>query len=306
MTFAAAVCGAFLAVDRFAFAPTTAKWVAFGVAIGATVLSLGAAGVALIRVNHAFSGLSALAAAAAAWTVIAMLLFATPTAVWLAFAGGLVVLAVSVAALAVHETTVERVVYALEGAGHGVFAGRAAPVGAMSDGGSRIAWRTAISPPARSWAYWLAHTALAVTGAFIVLLTFAYRAPGGGVSLRWLAFAIAIAAACVAVVALTAAALSHGGRRSLDGTPSGRLAALLVSLLGAGSAVALIVTMPIYAGTTARWLAFALGCGIAGASLLALTIHEITSERVRHELEVAQPIIGVPATAAASAVPSTS
>ena len=67
----------------------------------------------------------------------------------------------------------------------------------------------------------------------------------------------------------------------------GRLAVLLVSLLGVGSAVALIVTLPIYAGTTARWLAFALGCEVAGASLLALTIHEITSERVRHELEIA-------------------
>ena len=92
MSFATAVCGAFLAIDRFAFAPTTAKWIAFGVAIGATVLALGAVGVALIRVNHAFSGFSALAVAAGAWTVIAMLLFATPTAIWLAFAGGLALL----------------------------------------------------------------------------------------------------------------------------------------------------------------------------------------------------------------------
>lgn len=65
---ATAVAGAFLAIDRFAFAPPAAKWIAFGVAIGATVLTLVASAAALIGVNHAFSGFSAVAVVAAAWT----------------------------------------------------------------------------------------------------------------------------------------------------------------------------------------------------------------------------------------------
>ena len=71
MTFAVAIGGAFLAIQRFAFAPTTAVWIAFAVASAAVVLSLAAVLVALLRENQAFSGLSALSALVAAWTVIA-------------------------------------------------------------------------------------------------------------------------------------------------------------------------------------------------------------------------------------------
>jgi hypothetical protein len=46
-------------------------------------------------------------------------------------------------------------------------------------------------------------------------------------------------------------------------------------------------------GVDARWWAFGLGAGLVGVSLLASTIHELSSERVRHELEVAHA--GVPA-----------
>ena len=306
---ATAISGAFLAIERFAFAPHTARWTAFGVAIGATVFSLSAGAVGLARVNRAFSGLSAAAAATAAWTIIAMLLFVAPTAPWLAFAGGVALLALSLAALAVHETTVERVVYALDGSAldRTTPAARASMERAVSlvDGRAAVAPRAAIRPPVSSWVYWVAHTALAATGAFVVLLTFAYSVPGSGVSLRWLAFAIGVAAAATASAAIVVAALNGVGPRSLDGKPSGRTAALLVSALSTAPAVALIVTMPVFAGTAARWIAFALGCGLAGASLLAMAVHEITSERVRHELEVAAPSLA-PATAVASASPSSS
>ena len=75
MTFAVAIGGAFLAIERFAFAPTTAVWIAFAVAAAAVVLSLAAALVALLRDNNAFSGVSALAALVAPWRVIATLVF---------------------------------------------------------------------------------------------------------------------------------------------------------------------------------------------------------------------------------------
>ena len=71
MTFAVAIGGAFMAIERFAFAPTNAIWIAFGVAVAAVVLSLAAALVALLRDNQTFSALSGESALVAAWTVIA-------------------------------------------------------------------------------------------------------------------------------------------------------------------------------------------------------------------------------------------
>lgn len=55
MTFAVAIGGAFLAAQRFAFAPTSAVWIAVGVAVAAVVLSLAAGLVALLRDSQAFS-----------------------------------------------------------------------------------------------------------------------------------------------------------------------------------------------------------------------------------------------------------
>jgi hypothetical protein len=46
---ATAVCAGFIVVAYFAFAPSSATWIVFGVAIAATVLSLGAFTVALLR-----------------------------------------------------------------------------------------------------------------------------------------------------------------------------------------------------------------------------------------------------------------
>ena len=146
MTFAVAIGGAFMAIERFAFAPTTAVWIAFGVAVAAVVSSLAATLVALLRDNQAFSGLSAISALVAAWTVIATRAFTTPTALWLAFAGGVVLLALSLRALALHETTVERVVHQLDVNGSGeTFA-------AIRRRGIEI------SGTMRSWLHWLGHT----------------------------------------------------------------------------------------------------------------------------------------------------
>jgi hypothetical protein len=40
-----------------------------------------------------------------------------------------------------------------------------------------------------------------------------------------------------------------------------------------------------------RWWTFGLGAGLAGVSLVASIAHELSSERVRHELEVAQTTV---------------
>jgi hypothetical protein len=41
-----------------------------------------------------------------------------------------------------------------------------------------------------------------------------------------------------------------------------------------------------------RWWTFGLAAGLVGVSLVASIIHELSSERVRHELEVAQTSVG--------------
>jgi len=281
-TLATALCGGFIVIVRFAFDSTSTPWIVFGVAIGATVLSLGAFLVALSRSSHAFSGLSALNALIGAWTIIAMLTLNKPAAGWLAFACGLGLLVVSLRALALHETSIERIVHALED--------EEADRGQLATTTNTSVRQFTVSAPMRSWLSWLTNTAIAVTGGFIVVLTFALTRPGTNhVSPRWVAFGLAIGVTCVAVGSLLDRALLRRNGRTADWTAEGRgsLLALAAGNLAAG--VALIVTMLLYAGDTARWIAFALGCAMVGVSLLALAVHEITTERVRHELEVAHP-----------------
>jgi hypothetical protein len=282
-TLATAVCGAFIVVVRFAFSSSSTPWIVFGVAIGATVLSLFAVLLALSRSSQAFSGLSAVNGLIGAWTIIAMLTLNKPAAGWLAFAGGLALVAVSLRALALHETSVERIVYALEGEDRD--AGELA-----SAAGNGVVRRLTVSAPMRSWLSWLTNTAIALAGAFIVVLTFALTKPATNhVSPRWVAFGLAIGVACIAVGSLLDRALVGRGGSTADWTEEGRRRLLALAGANLAAAVALIVTMIVYSGDSARWIAFALGCAMAGVSLLALTVHEIAAERVCHELEVAKP-----------------
>jgi hypothetical protein len=289
MSLATAICGAFIAIVRFAFTPPTAVWIAFGVAIAATVFSLAAFVVALLRENLAFSGLSALCATVAGWTIIAMRVFSAPTALWLAFAGGLVLLLLALQALALHEATIERVVHGLgrESAQPGSRATvtPVRPAASMADGTVR---RPTITTAMRSWTYWLAHTGLALAGGFVTLITFAFTVPGHHpASVRWITFGIGIAASCVALLSLLERGLAREVELS-DGRLSGRLAAIALTGANAAVGVAMIVTMIVLTGNSARWVAFALGCGMAGLSLLASVVHELTSERVRHELAISE------------------
>jgi hypothetical protein len=283
MSLGVAASGALIAISRFAFGPTHANWIIFGLAIAATVLSLAATAVALLRENHAFSGLSALSALIAAWTIIATRAFTGPTALWLGFAGGLALLLLSVRALALHETTVERVVHALEldGSGEGTLAIRRAPAqpaAATTLRGTGFE----ISGVMRSWMRWLAYVGLALAGAFVVLATFAWQDPTQGVSVRWLAFGVGIGAAFAALSAL----LERGLAIRIEGPSTARVLTIAITATAAAIAIALIVLMVVLHGSDARWWAFGLGAGLAVASLVAATIHELSSERIRHELEI--------------------
>jgi peptidoglycan/LPS O-acetylase OafA/YrhL len=72
-----------------------------------------------------------------------------------------------------------------------------------------------------------------------------------------------------------AAALPHRGaaQRTLD---------VIAALLGAWTIVAALV----FAGTVVTWLGFASGAGFLGLALVGLTLHEVSTERVVHSLEV--------------------
>jgi hypothetical protein len=282
-TLATAVCGAFIVIVRFAFSSASTPWIVFGVAIGATALSLLALLAALSRSSHAFSGLSAVNGLIGAWTIIAMLTLNKPAAGWLAFACGLGLVVVSLRALALHETSVERIVYALAGQDHDADA-----LSSAANGG--VVRRLTVSAPMRSWLSWLTNMAIALTGVFIVVLTFALTKPATNhVSPRWVAFGLAIGVACIAVASLLDQALVGRGGATADWSAEGRRRLLVLAGANLAGAVALIVTMIVYGGDSARWIAFALGCAMSGVSLLALTVHEITAERVRHELEIARP-----------------
>jgi hypothetical protein len=293
---ATAIAVAFMVIERFAFAQTTSVWITFGVAIAATACSLAAFGVALLRENHAFSGLSALSAMAGGFTIIAMRAFSAPTALWLALAGGVVLTLVSLRALALHETTVERVTYELE---HGVplaaVEGQPATVPspepqAPASRMSTLARRLDVSAPMRSWTYWLTRTGIAVAGAFIVAMTFALNVPGTNYdTLRWLAFGVGVAAGVMALGALLQRIVLRDGAHAVEGEARGRVAAIVMTSASLAVSVGMIVTMAAYSTSSLRWIAFALGLGLAGISLAAHVAHELTSERVRHELEIGAP-----------------
>jgi hypothetical protein len=270
LSLATAIAGAFIAIDRFAFTPNHATWIAFSVAIAAGVFSLGATAVAALRENRSFAGLSALGALIAGATIVATRAFTGTTALWLAFAGGIALLLVSVRALAQHENTIERVVHQLELNG--------------SSGGASRTRQIEISNSMRSWLYWLTHTAIALAGAFIVASTFIWpHGDTASVSPRWLALGVGVVAASLGLLSL--------GDRVYDlarnGVTAERIAAIAITVTAVAVAGVLIgsmaiVTLPYHV----RWTAFGLGSAMVGISLVASIVHELTSVRVRHELQV--------------------
>src|SRR3984885_10787692 len=275
MTFAVAIGGAFMAIERFAFAPSNAIWIAFGGAVAAVVLSLAGALIALLRDNQTFSALSGESALVAAWTVIATRVFATPTALWLAFGGGMALLALSLRALALHETTIERVVHQLE-------------VNRSGETFAAIRRRgIEISGAMRSWLHWLGHTGIGLAGAFIVASTFVWPNATADLSPRWLAFGVAAGAGTIGLGLLVDGLLDVQGTNM---TVPRTIEILLTTATVAVAAALIVLTAG--GGGNLRWWTFGLGAGLAGVSLVASIVHELSSERVRHELEVAQTTAG--------------
>jgi FtsH-binding integral membrane protein len=106
-----ALIGGFLVVATMAFAPVTAAWLTFAIAVGATVISLYMIAFEKSLVQRSLGGLLAILGA---WTIVSSLVFAPSTVVWLGFASALAFVAVAVIGLTVHELTTERVVHSLD------------------------------------------------------------------------------------------------------------------------------------------------------------------------------------------------
>ena len=187
-------------------------------------------------------------------------------------------LTLSLRALALHEATVEQVVHQLEVDGSGeTFA-------AIRRRGIEI------SGTMRSWLHWLGHTGIGLAGAFVVASTFVWPQATADVSPRWLAFGVTAVAATIGI-GLLLDGLLDVRRTDMTGPRTVEIQLSVVAVAVAGAVIVLTAADI----SNLRWWTFGLGAGLAGVSLVASVVHELSSERVRHELEVAQTTVGEPA-----------
>lgn len=110
--------GGFLVVAVFAWPATTATTLGFAVSIALALFGLmmavTAAGGGARSERIGVSALGVLTCIIASWTIIASLVFAPTTAVWLIFASACAHVALSMTSLAIREVSTERVVHHLE------------------------------------------------------------------------------------------------------------------------------------------------------------------------------------------------
>lgn len=111
--------------------------------------------------------------------------------------------------------------------------------------------------------------ALLLVAGFLVVATQVWT----GGTLEWLFIAGGIAMIALAAAGIQAPA---GPQRALDG---------LVGMLGVWSIVEAIV----FEGSTLKWVSFWTALAGAATAVVGLVIHEMTTERVVHELSVTHP-----------------
>jgi hypothetical protein len=110
------------------------------------------------------------------------------------------------------------------------------------------------------------YLATALVAGFIVVATQAFSPSTAG----WLAFAAGIFFIVVSVGQAIWTTLAH--RFVLFGTGVLGILMVIESLLASGS--------------TVQWLSFAGALGVLALSLIGLTVHELSTERVVHSLEI--------------------
>ena len=116
----------------------------------------------------------------------------------------------------------------------------------------------------------ITNVAMTLIGGFLVVVSLAWSPP----VFMWVMFAGGIAAILLAPAAVLP---DRGlGQRGLDAA---------LTILGAWTIVASLV----FAGSTITWLGFASGCAFVALALAGLVLHEVSTERVVHSLEVSGP-----------------
>lgn len=110
-------------------------------------------------------------------------------------------------------------------------------------------------------------TAALLAGGFLAVSAMAFSAPVAG----WIGFGVSTGAAVVGAAGAILA--RRTGQKAGHGT---------LALVGLWSLVAALV----FSGTALTWLVFADALGLALAALADLTAHELTTERVVHQLDV--------------------
>lgn len=106
-----ALLAGFLVVATQVFSSVTASWLTFAVAIAAAAAALG---IIPARIGTLQRVLASVTVVIGGWTIVASLLFAPTTAVWLGLASAAVLLALALAGLTAHEVSTERVVHSIE------------------------------------------------------------------------------------------------------------------------------------------------------------------------------------------------
>lgn len=118
---------------------------------------------------------------------------------------------------------------------------------------------------------YLTNIVLALIGGFLLVTSQAF----GVATFMWLMLASGIAMIVVAAPGVTIA--SRGDvQRGLDS---------VLSLLGIWTIVASMA----FGGAAVTWLGFASGAALLALALVGLTMHELSTERIVHSLEVRSP-----------------
>jgi hypothetical protein len=114
-----------------------------------------------------------------------------------------------------------------------------------------------------------------VAGVFAIVASRVFT----GTALEWITFGVGVGVAVLGVVGLSIAQL-----------PRHTAGFAVLAAAAAWSAVAALV----FTGTTLEWLAFADSIAIAVVAFGALIVHEVTTERVVHTLEVRDQAVAAP------------
>jgi len=126
---------------------------------------------------------------------------------------------------------------------------------------------------------YLVKLVLAICAGFVIVDTFAFAGNARfGLNLAFGIVFVTVGALWLMIAAMTHAERLGGLRAWLTDLPL----SVLTMMIGVWQ----IVQDSLYSAGTAKWISFGDACVVLGAALLALVLHELSTERVVHTLEI--------------------